>query len=270
LQKARPLSDKEYADCFNVYKKISTEWETIQRWLADEFLCFMQGKESVDVLSVGSGTGDFDLMLMRLLKEKIPHINYRAIDPNQEHNLIFRQRYNCSNFAVDSFQIVPRAFDRKKMKGRYDIIHLTHCLYYFPDREAAVRQAWELLRPDGFLLIFHQTALGINELQRKFLARVKGETEEMFSAYDIRKLLGKMDIAYQHEILISDLDVTSCIEGSETGLQLLSFFMESHIEDAPGELKEEIIAFLKENCRIVDGRYFLFHPGGIFWMRKMP
>lgn len=268
MHKARPLTDKEYAECFNVYKKISTEWEAIQAWLTDDFLPCVPDDKSLAVLSVGSGTGDFDLALMRLLGGKIPHIAYTALDPNRGHNRIFRRRYKNGDIHVDSLKIIPQPFGREKISGNFDVIHLTHCLYYIPDRKAAINHAWELLNPGGSILVFHQTALGINEIQRAFMRRVKGNEKEMFSAYDIMKLLDNTGIPYQHDILISDLDVTDCVLENKTGTRLLSFLLECHIENAEDALREESVLFLKENCRIVDGQYFLFHPGSIFWIRK--
>jgi SAM-dependent methyltransferase len=269
MHEVRPLSDKEYAECFNVFKKISTEWEAIEEWLRDEFLPHVQNTERTDVLSVGSGTGEFDLALMKLMRSKVSHIVYRAIDPNSEHNRIFQRQYEDSEVHVDSLEIIPKPFGLEKIDGAFDLIHMTHCLYYIPDRKAAIRHAYELLKPDGSLLIFHQTALGINEVQRAFMRRVKGDEKEMFSSYDVLKLLEALGIPCQYHLVISDLDVTDCVEGNATGKQLLCFFLESHIESLEATLHEEIVAFLKENCRLVNGRYLLFHPGGIFWVRKI-
>jgi hypothetical protein len=54
----RPLTDKEYAECFDAIKKVSSEWMAIGEWLEKEFIPGLAGKPSARVLSVGSGTGD--------------------------------------------------------------------------------------------------------------------------------------------------------------------------------------------------------------------
>jgi len=269
MSRVRPLSDKEYAECFNAFKKISTEWQAIEEWLRDEFLPHLQNTDRTDVLSVGSGTGEFDLALMKLIRSKVSHIVYRAIDPNREHNRIFQRQYEDSDVRVDFLEIIPKPFGLEKVHGAFDLIHMTHCLYYIPDRKAAIRHAYELLKPGGSLLIFHQTALGINEIQRAFMGRVKGDEKEMFSSYDVLKLLEELGIPSQYHLVISDLDVTDCVEGNDAGKQLLCFFLESHIENFEAALHDEIVMFLKENCRLVNGRYWLFHPGCIFWVEKV-
>jgi hypothetical protein len=132
----------------------------------------------------------------------------------------------------------------------------------------AIRRAYEMLNPGGVLLIFHQTPLGINEIQRAYLKRVKGDEKELFSSYDILHILNELDLKFNLDILISDIDVTDCIEENETGRKIQNFFLESNLEGLDRTLRDEIICTLKETCRLKEGRYFLFHPSGIFWIRK--
>ncbi|MDM7938734.1 MAG: class I SAM-dependent methyltransferase [Methanothrix sp.] len=266
---AVPLTDKEYAECFNAFKMLSTEWTAMRQWLAQEFLPLMAGRESAKVMSIGSGTGDFDLVLIRLLSKEIPSISYTALDPNQEHNRIFSERYGVSGLDLDSFRIIPRPFGEVDLPESFDLIHMTHCLYYIPDRKEAILQAYNLPNPGGFLLIFHQTSMGINEIQRKYMKRVKNDEKEMFSAHDILRIFSELGLKFNFDILISDIDVTDCIAGNENGQKILNFFLESRLEGLDRTLQEEIIQTLKSICRVEGGRYFLFHPCGIFWIRRM-
>ena len=268
LGKAQPLSDKEYAVCFNVFRSISTEWTAIVGWLKEEFITDIVDKKSIDILSIGSGTGDFDLSLMRLIKERVPEISYVAFDPNEEHNDIFFKRVQESQIDLKSFQIIPKPFRGEEIGGNFDIIHLTHCLYYIEDRKKAIRQAFELLKPHGSLLIFHQTPIGINEIQREYMRRVKGSEKEMFSSQDILKIFDELGIRFKFDILVSDLDVTDCIRGNRQGKLLLNFILESNLDSIEDRLRQEIISTLKEICRVEEGRYFLFHPSGIFCAKK--
>jgi hypothetical protein len=89
VKMSRPLTEKEYAECFNAFKKVSTEWMAIEGWLSDDFLPTLTGRKYAKILSIGSGTGDFDLALMRMLLCKIPALSYIALDPNETHNRTF-------------------------------------------------------------------------------------------------------------------------------------------------------------------------------------
>jgi anti-anti-sigma factor len=268
IGRARPLSDREYAECFHVFKSVSTEWNVIIDWIEKDFLPSLAVEKPVNILSIGSGTGDFDLIFMKALRTKARDVSYVALDPNEEHNAIFLRKFEESSMDIRSFRIVPKPFRRGDVEGPFDIIHLTHCLYYIQDRKEAIRETYELLKPGGSLLIFHQTPLGINEIQNEFMRRVKGSEKEMFSSRDILKLFDELGIRFKFDILVSDLDVTDCVENNKRGNLLLNFFLESNLESFDNSLREEIVSMIKETSRCENGRYYLFHPGGIFWVKK--
>ncbi len=264
----RPLTDKEYAECFDAFKKVSSERMAMGEWLKKEFIPCLSGRPSAKVLSVGSGTGDFDLTLMRMLLEKIPRISYIALDPNPEHNAIFSERYRNCGLELESFQIISQPFGQERLDGCFDLIHLTHCLYYIPDRKTAILRAYEMLSPGGALLIFHQTTLGINEIQRAYMKQAKGDEKEMFSSHDIDLLFRELGLRPSYDVLISDTDVTDCIEENETGRKILNFFLESNLDGVDPSLSRKIIQMMKEICRYENGRYYLFQPCGIFWIKR--
>lgn len=266
--RCRELTGEEYAACFDIFRTQSSEWDAIATWLKQEFVPTLENGSSIDVLSVGSGTGDFDLVLITEVKKRVGHLTYTAIDPNREHNRIFRQKVEESRVRPDSFRLIPFPFEEGLVDREYDLIHLTHCLYYLPDRKRAIQACMNSLRRHGTLLVFHQTALGINELQREFMARVKGTTEEMFSSSDLLQVLDDLDLEYDFDVLLSDIDVTDIVRMTPRGEQLLSFFLECHIDDADPGFLQEITSFLEENCRIDGGKYSLFQPGGVFRIQK--
>jgi SAM-dependent methyltransferase len=268
MPKAELLSELEYAECFDTFKKVSSEWKAIKEWLSVDFMPYLEGKTSADVLSIGSGTGDFDIHLIQMLFSKISQINYVAMDPNHNHNLEFKNRYQKSGLKLNSFQIIPQPFGENYPEETFDLIHMTHCLYYIPERKKAILRAYNLLKPQGILLIFHQTAVGINEIQRKYLKLVKGDENEMFSADDLLQLFKEIGLKFNFDVLISDIDVTDCIEENETGNKILNFFLESNLHGIDPYLKKEIKQTLKEKCRYENGRYLLLHPSSIFWIRK--
>ena len=268
VMKAPPLSDRQYAECFNVFKQISTEWTAIRNWLNDKFILSLRDRTSLDILSVGSGTGDFDLMLMRLLSRKVPVMSYVALDPNEDHNRLFQKGFEKSEMETVSLRIIPSVFREDVLEGTFDVIHLTHCLYYVEDRKQAIRLALTRLNPGGSLLVFHQTPIGINEIQRTFMRQVKGDENENFSSRDIMNIFNELGIQFTFDIIISDLDVTDCIERNQQGRLLLNFFMESDLDKIDEFMRDKIVATMKEISQQRQGRHYMFHPGGIFWAKK--
>lgn len=266
--KAPPLSDREYAECFNVYKQISNEWTAIREWVTETFIPSLGDRKSLDILSVGSGTGDFDLTLMRLLSPKIPVISYVALDPNEEHNDLFRTSFERAQLDRVSLRIIPSVFREDVVAGTYDLIQMTHCLYYLEDRKKAIQLALSRLIPGGSLLIFHQTPMGVNEIQRTFMRQVKGDDKEEFSSRDIVTIFHELGVTFSFDMIVSDLDVTDCIVENDRGRLLLNFFLESNLDDLDEFTRKKIVATMKEISQEREGRYYMFHPGGIFWVKK--
>ena len=268
VMKAPPLSDLQYAECFNAFKQISNEWTAIEEWMNEKFIPALGDRSSLDILSVGSGTGDFDVALMRLLCAKVPAISYVALDPNREHNRRFQERFEKSGLDTVSLEILPSVFRDDCVAGTFDVILMSHCLYYVEERKQAIRIALSQLNPGGSLLIFHQTPMGINEIQRTFMGQVKGDLKEHFSSRDIMEMFNELGVGFSFDVIISDLDVTDCITGNQQGCLLLNFFLESKLDDIDEFMRKKIVGTMKEISREREGRHYMFHPGGIFWVKN--
>jgi SAM-dependent methyltransferase len=262
---APPLSDREYAECFDTFKQISSEWESTQNWLTNDFLPKCNWTDALNILSIGSGTGDFDLQLMKLILKRWQIDSYVAVDPNTDHNRIFSTRFRKSGPPVSDFQILSRTFPVQDLGIKFDLIHMTHCLYYMPDRIKAIQGALDILNNQGLILIFHQTPLGINEIQRRFLKRAKGNENEMYSSKDIYRLLESLPVTFTFDIIDGILDVSDfAAPQSFRGRQLLNFFLECRADMLPREFREQVVEFVKELAFPDNNRQVIFHPVGIF------
>jgi SAM-dependent methyltransferase len=271
LFNAPPLSDREYAECFDTFKQISTEWESTQNWLNDDFLPRRTWTDPLNILSIGSGTGDFDLQLMELILKRWRIESYIAVDPNPDHNRIFASKFRESRLPIPDFQILSRTFPVPNLDRKFDLIHLTHCLYYIPYRSKAIQDALDILNNQGLVLIFHQTPLGINEIQRRFLKRAKGNESEMCSSKDIYRLLESLPVAFTFDIIDGILDVSDfSAQHSFRGKQLLNFFLECRTDVLPIEFKEEVVEFVNELAFTDNNRQVIFHPVGIFSISHNP
>ena len=126
------LSEREYAECFDAFKKISSEWQSMQQWLDDDFLPKCTWSDPINILSIGSGDGEFDIQLMKLVLKRWRIGSYVAVDPNPHHNQVFESRIHESNLRVSNIEIVPEAFPNTRLARKFDLIHMTQCLYYIP------------------------------------------------------------------------------------------------------------------------------------------
>ena len=263
--RAPSLSDREYAECFDTFKQISTEWHSTKKWLFDEFLPKRRWTSPLNILSIGSGTGDFDLQMMKFILKRWQIESYVAVDPNPDHNRIFQTIFRDSGLPVQDFRIYSQTFPVQNLDMKFDLVHMTHCLYYMPDRLKAIQEALNILKNHGRVLIFHQTPLGINEIQQRFLKRAKGHENEMYSSRDIYRLLESLPVTFEFDIIDGILDVSE-FTASESlkGRRILNFFLECRADLLPPEFREEVVDFIKSLAFPDKNRQVIFHPVGVF------
>jgi hypothetical protein len=267
---ALPLSQEDYAEAFKTYKKISGEWEAMFRWIQDKLLRNLSKKDYCFILSVGSGAGDFDLQFIGTFKEKFRFIEYVAVEPNDIHCQQFKTKLDKCSFPDFQCEICSVPFEEFNTSKYFDLIHFTHSLYYILDREQAILYALDMVADEGQILIFNQTPEGINQIQRMFLKRVKGDTDYMFSSKDLEKILVHHNISYQLDIIDSFLDITNLYDDidSEFSQNLLNFFLESRVSQLAPTIRYEIFDYIKKLSFYDRGGRFIFHPVAIFSIFK--
>lgn len=191
---APPLSPEAYAHCFVTFRKHSTEWLAMLRWCQEHLLPQLPVKSPFATLSVGAGNGDFDWRFIQILQARLRHLEYVVVEPNEDLCRGLRERFSRHPFAGVRFEIDPVTCEDFAIHRPFDLIHFTHCLYYIPERGAAIDHALKAIKDGGLVLIFHQTPLGIDQVQRRFIQRVKGSDEEMFTSQDIQAILDRRRI----------------------------------------------------------------------------
>jgi SAM-dependent methyltransferase len=262
---APPLSAEAYSACFLNYKKISSEWRAMGQWLQNKLLPGLPAQTIFSILSVGCGSGDFDLELINLLLRQYSSLQYDAVEPNSSFLEKFQHSLAQQAFSTVDLQLHALPFEAFSSQGGFNLVHFTHSLYYIPDRERAIRQALDLLKKDGLLLIFHQTPWGIHQIQRQFLKRAKGDEHEELSSQDISELLNQLGISYRMETVESFLDV-SALHHNQLPMSddLLSFFLECDARQLNNSFKKEVVDYIESISVIKNGHQILFHPVAVF------
>jgi SAM-dependent methyltransferase len=268
IRLAPPLSEEGYAKSFNEYKKISAEWDAVMRWIEDSLLGDLPDKPAFSVLSIGSGSGDFDMRFIQLLKSRFPKLDYVGLEPNEVHCKEYRARIAAQHIQGVHAETHCIPFEEARFTTQFDLIHFTHSLYYLKDRQQAILHAIDITKPSGRVLIVHQTPQGIYEIQRAFMLRLKGDTNEMFSSENLRELLEESGIQYDFEILDSCIDVTDLDFSSEPGQDLINFFLECDVSRVVPAIREEIVNYVRSLSFEHHGHRVISHPIGIFSIRK--
>ncbi|MFZ5450546.1 MAG: class I SAM-dependent methyltransferase [Thermodesulfobacteriota bacterium] len=262
---ALPLSPEGYAHCFIIFRKHSTEWLAMLQWCQERLAPGLALKSPFTVLSVGAGNGDFDRRLVPILQSRLKNLEYVMVEPNAA--LCRQLREQMARDANDGVQweIEALNFEDFSFRRPFDLVHFTHCLYYIPDRQGAIDHALKALGPGGLALIFHQTPWGIDQVQQRFMKRVKGSDQEMFCSREIQEILDHRRIPYHLEVLESHIDVSACFRpGSAEGEALLSFFLESDVRGLNPVLKQEVVDYLYDLSHPREDRRLLYHPVAVF------
>ena len=262
---APPLSPQAYARCFGAFRQRSTEWLAMLRWCGEELPGLLPEKRSLRVLSVGPGNGAFDWRLSPILGVHYPEIKYVLVEPSPAMRRALRRRIADEPLEGVDLELHPEGFESCVDRREFDLVLLTQCLYYIPNREAALKHALRCAGEQGLVLVFHQTEKGIHQLQQRFLQRVKGGDREMFSSREIAAVLKGAGIPHRLVELESRINVTDClVPGSREGEDVLSFFLESDYRALDAGTQEEITARLAELSEKTDGRLLLPHPVAVF------
>lgn len=259
---AQLINEEIYARTFATFIESSTEYREMIE-LMKPFVEGFNGKP-IHLMSIGAGNGCLEGDLIKKFGLKASF--FYAVEPNKE--LRVRLQKEISEWSIDDHEIIPDYFTTDfKTEKRFDLIMMSHCLYYMKDPIGVVMTAKSLLKPNGKIVIFIQTEQGGNELYNHFLKHVEPSSgpisDHALSSAQIIGAFGKAGIEYGFQYGPSTLDVTDFIEKRATQKRycVVTFFLQTKYEDLPEKLQTEIYEMVKERCFIdEDGKYMFKHP----------
>lgn len=277
---APPLTYEFYAESYELRKAASTMTVAAIEWFRSNVMELLERSDSppekdntFSVLSVGSGEGDIDIEIIQNL---IPRLNprwnrlrYVALEPNPIHRERFLQRLDKVSFNQDvEVSVRDESFGQPVgtiSKERYDLVLLIQVLYHFKEPYQTIQSALRQTKQGGRVVIVHQTAMGIPQIQRDYTLEAKGNQEGMLTTEDIKKLLDTKSHQYQFYHLDAHLDVTECIQCSETGVKIMSCCLECDLRQLQESKFIKILHAFQKLAEIEDtGRAFIQEPIGIF------
>ncbi|NER23838.1 MAG: methyltransferase domain-containing protein [Symploca sp. SIO1B1] len=279
---APPLDDEFYAQSYELRKAASTMTVAAIEWFRSNVGLLLEGgysgslqEDTFSVLSIGSGEGDIDLEIIHSmiprLKPRWKRLRYVALEPNAIHRDRFLQRLDQASFD-ESVEVCVRdeCFEPGRLAGeeKFDLVLLTHVLYYFDDPYQAIRSALTQTKEGGQVLIVHQTARGIPQIQQEHMLEAKGNQNEMFTAEDIQRLLETQSQKHQYYHVDARLDVTECLQRLESGVKIMSFCMECDLRQLQEAKFAKILQAFWRLAEIEDsGRAFIQEPIGVFVLK---
>lgn len=242
---AAPLKGQDYSVFYDHRKAASSMWPESLQYLRDHVAALVpEGAREVSVLSVGSGEGDFDLEIVRVLQSRVAKIRLVAVEPIERFARLFEERLAALNLGdaleVEVFQGLYHSGDDKGFDpaGRsFDIVSFIHSLYFFPDSAATVNYALSHTKPTGCVLILHQSSRGIPEIQKRHMKELKGDQGGMLNTDEIIERFDKAAVRYQYTEREAFLDITEVLNETDIGMMIMSFTMNSDLRPLKGSDK---------------------------------
>lgn len=264
-----------YLKAFHVFLKNSTEHQCMQEFIEKKLPGMLSsignGKSTINVLSIGGGSGEVDLQILGKLQTIHPRVALynEVIEPSAEQVSSYKERVaktsNLENIKFTwhketSSEFESRMKTSKEIK-KWDFIHMVQMLYYVRDIPATIRYFSSLLEPGAKLLIIVVSGTsGWEKLWKKYRARLPCDLCSYVSSTRIEEILNGSGQKYQSYELPSEIEITDCFtEGNKKGDLLLDFLTETYNfrKTAPPDLKNEIMEDLKKFYSVErDGRYF--------------
>ncbi|NWI32578.1 HNMT methyltransferase, partial [Sula dactylatra] len=254
-----------YLQSFRLFLVNSSEHQCMQEFVERQLPAVIasigNGKSTINILSVGGGAGEIDLLILSKLQARYPGvtINNDVIEPSADQIFKYKERVaemaNLENVKFTwheetAYEYESRMNAEKKSK-KWDFIHMIQMLYYVRDVPATIRYFHGLLEAQAKLLIILVSgSSGWETLWKKFGSSFPlDDLCSYVSSANIKEILDSDGLKYQLHELSSYMDITSCfIEGNEDGELLLDFLTETceFSKTAPPELKRQVMEELRK------------------------
>ncbi|NXT82626.1 HNMT methyltransferase, partial [Zapornia atra] len=257
-----------YLQSFRLFLRNSTEHQCMQEFMERQLPAVIasvgNGKSTINVLSVGGGAGEIDLLILSKIQARYPGvtINNDVIEPSADQISKYKERVaetsSLENVRFTWHEETAYEYEcrmnAEKNSKKWDFIHMIQMLYYVKDIPATIRYFHSLLEAQAkLLIILVSETSGWETLWRKFGSSLPlNDLCTYISSADIKTLLDSSGLKYQLHELPSYMDITSCFtEGNKDGELLLDFLTETRefSKTAPPELKHQVMEELsKPGC----------------------
>ena len=259
--------DQSYVDSWAVLSRGRREQQ--QTWVSNIIIpkvaLLLNGEEQMKILSVGSGNGSFDMIVLEELENFLKvrgqtgkKIEYHVLEPNIELMGIFRAKTETvamHNLTRVQFSWANKLFEHYlndyPNHTEFDLIIMSHCLYYMNEADVIRQTFGNLLAEKGYLVIITGTEGDIwTQLRQRYEKRVPSLAEFHYPTEKSISELAKSN-GWHYECFKGkqDLEITEIFdEESATGDKLLEFFFhhENPRKTFGQELLTDILGFFSK------------------------
>ena len=164
---------EHYYKSLDVFKEKSDEFvrniEIVRYHMASVIQRLPQNQSCFNILSVGSGTGEMDMEILKIMKEELQRtqgrdqikIYNRAIEPNEYACDLYKSTVKRVNDPQIDFDVRCQTFQEYEGRGpekleertKFDVIHFMHSIYHLDIEESLSHCIENELSANGSLFV---------------------------------------------------------------------------------------------------------------------
>ncbi|XP_077980180.1 histamine N-methyltransferase-like [Glandiceps talaboti] len=221
----------------------------------------------IQMLTVGSGEGYRDCLIIKHLVQRYPRVYVRVIEPVMEQVKLFKDKTVeikkehpgvSFDWHIKTFEKYLEDCQAEDKDHGFHLVVACHSLYYMDVWRCALDHMCNLVKTNGLLTVtMTRGDSDCGTLLKKY-RQLEGNDMHLMLSDDVHSYLMtkttnlKVD-AYPRTSLYDISEVFD--EKSETGNMILDFIMEraKFRETAPQNFQDEVLTFLKDNSSEKDG-----------------
>lgn len=271
------LSEGEcYHNGVDILRKKSNEFFKIVAMIGDHLpsviqrlLPLQQERSCFNVLSVGSGAGEVDMEILKIVKEELKKspgshrmkIFNRAIELNKYPCHLYKAAVESLDDKHLDFDIHQKSFEEYKEEStaettKFDVIHFIHSIYYVDLEETLKHCIENELNDKGCLFFIVQDADITNRVYKKqrFPDSKSPQVKTAEKMFEIAKKYSWKYEVYAQEFFIDVSEV--CDPESTEGNLLLDFLThtKNFRDTADKRLVEETLTLIEDISTVKDGK----------------
>ena len=278
------IKAKHYLQSLDVFRKKSGQNMNVVETLKVHIPPIIQRmlpmveSQQFNILSVGSGEGEIDMTILKVIKEELQKSEHgrhmkifnRAIEPNEDSCGIYKTAIENLPSSLDDqktdFEVFQQTFEEyqesQKEPIRFDIVHFIHSIYYVDVEQVLFRCFEKDLKDKGHFICI----VSDQDLVHRVLSKQRKQWQDENVAKKSYKRAKKLiqianENGWKHELYTREYltDVTEVFDPRSTDGNLLLDFLTHTVnfrETADKQLVEETLDFIKDLTIVKDEKRF--------------
>ncbi|XP_019628697.1 PREDICTED: histamine N-methyltransferase-like [Branchiostoma belcheri] len=219
---------------------------------------------NIRVLSIGSGSGEADSVILRKIMQSQTSVYSRVVEPSgemlQDFKAMVQQDTSLGAVKFNWRQQTAEEYFSDYDGTKFDLAHAVRVLYHVEDHHAALRNMWEQLADGGYLFVLLLSdKRGVGKLHHEMWKWFPHENDRLQTSLrtssDVTRSLESMGISYVIAEDEHDVNLAECYkEDSETGRLLLDFLTQtSNVYEYP-KMRSAVLEYCLRNSSLVDDK----------------